>query len=475
MRVPLVGGHYKGRSLNLNAQETINFYPILDQESGKYESALVGCPGTAVFCNLSLDVEIRGLHVMGSYLYAIGGSTLYKIDTTGTETAQTGTLSTSSGMVYMADDGTNLMIVDPGVEGYVYTVASGTMTAIADADFPTPSSLTWQDGYFIISKDAADEFYISDTYTPTSWVATEYAAAEGKPDILQRVFMDHLQLWLIGKETTEVWYNSGNATFPFERISGAFIQHGTSAPASVAAGDNAVFWLNQDNQVLRADGFSPRIISTRQLEYQFSQYSSVTDAKGFCYVQDGHTFYVLIFPTGNETWAYDCATTLWHQRQSWPILSDGNQGRHRANCYAFFNNKHLIGDYRNGKIYEWKLDTYDDDDGAQAIRASRVWQVIHQDRKNLFFNQLEVEVEAGIGLYTGQGSDPQIMLSWSDDGGHTWSNEHWLGMGAIGEYKKRAVWRRLGRSRNRNFKISISDPIKKYILTAHLEAELGAS
>lgn len=472
MRIPIVGGHYSGRSIVLNPQQTINLYPVMSP-NGKYESALFGTPGLVLFCNLGSAVQVRAMRETGDYLYAVGGNTLYKIDSSGNAVSISGTLSTSTGPVYMEDDGTNLMIVDPGVDGYTYdTVAGGSLSVIADADFPSaPLALTWQDGYFIVNT--ANQYNISTLYNPTQWDAADFKRAEAQPDALRRAFSDREELWLPGAKTTEVHYNSGAAAFPFSRIPGAVIPYGTDSPASVAAGDNAIFWLDNFNRVLRADGFVPQVISTPELEYHINQYADTGDAIGFCYTQEGTGFYVLIFPTGNMTWAYDFSSGEWHQRRSFPVLANGGHGRHRANCYAKFGRKHLIGDWGNGKIYQWSLDAFDD--AGETMRAARTFRVVHQDRKNIFFHRLEVECEPGVGLASGQGSDPIMMMRMSNDGGRTYGNEHWRSMGKIGEYKRRAVWNRLGRSRNRVFEISITDPVKRVIMAAHLEAESGVS
>jgi hypothetical protein len=473
-----IGGAYQGRSLNLNAQQCINFYPVIDQQDGKSVIALFGTSGLKPFADLNRDGEEgRGLHVFGDNLYVVSGNTVYKVDGGGTATAISATLNTSTGYVWMADNGTQIMLVD-GSSGYIIT--NDALTEITDASFPTPSSLTFQDGYFIVSKKDTGEFYISALDDGTSWDATDFATAETNPDNLVTIISDHRELWLFGEKNIEVWYNSGGADFPFERISSAYIEHGCGAAASVAKGDNSLFWFADDGTVRRVDGYTPVIISTRQIEYQISKYSTVSDAVGFYYTETGHGFYQLTFPSALDgigaTWVYDAATGLWHQKRSYPIYDDGSEGRHRANCYAYFQNKHIVADYKNGKIYEFDLDTYKDD--TENIRRTRTAQVIHADRKNIFFHSFEIDVESGVGLSVndsdiGSGADPQAMLDWSDDGGHTWSNEHWVTLGQIGENTKRAIWRKLGRSRERIFRVTISDPIKTVIIAAHLEASLG--
>ena len=75
-----------------------------------------------------------------------------------------------------------------------------------------------------------------------------------------------------------------------------------------------------------------------------------------------------------------------------------------------------------------------------------------------------------IGSFTATAIDPQVMLRWSDDGGHTWSSERWTSMGKIGEFGYRTFWRRLGSSRDRVYEVSGTDPVKIAIMGAELHA-----
>ncbi len=450
-------------------------YPVnlfFQPERENARAALIGTPGLVVFCDLNKYAEVRGLDVMESFLYAVCGDTVYRIDSGGSSTSL-GTIGTSSGHVWMADNGTQLMIVD-GDSGYIVT--GSTLTEITDSDFPTPASLTYQDGYFIVSRKDTGEFYISALLDGTSWDATDYATAEGAPDDLVAILSDHRELWLFGEDSTEIWYNSG-ASFPFDRIEGAFIEKGCIAPASPAKLDNSVYWLDDQGQVERAAGYTPKVISTPEINHQIETYSTISDAIGFGCVQGGHAFYLLTFPSADKTWVFDATTGLWHERQSFKENSV-EHGRHRANCYAYFNRKHLVGDYQNGKIYELSSETYKDD--GQVMKAIRTAPPVHMDRKNIFFHSFEIEFKAGVGLITndadiGTGQDPQAILQWSDDEGRTWSNEHWASMGKIGETTRRAIWRRLGVSRNRTFRLTITDPVERVITGAYLEAEVGMS
>jgi len=466
MIIPIVGGAYKSRSVNINAQRCQNLYPVIDDKANV--TALVNTPGLKLFASLGTG-EIRGMCTQGDILYVISGSTGYSIDANGIKTTFTGSLSTSTGPVWMATNGTQIMIVD-GSGGYMMT--AGTITGISDTDFPVPSSLTYQDGYFIVSKKDSGQWFISGSYDGTTWDALDYATAEAYPDNLQAVVSCQREIWLLGKESYEVWYDSGNADFPWTRVNGAVSKVGCIAPHSVGSYEGSIAWLDDKRQVRMSNQYQAAKISTEQIDYQIAQYGTVSDAIGYGYSQEGHIFYVLTFPTESKTWCYDATTKHWHTR-----ASGNHDGRHPATCHVLFNSKNLIG-HTNGNVYEYDLGVYSD--AGVTVRRIRSAQAIHKERRSVFHSSLELRMEAGTGLIVDDpdidsGLTPQAMLRWSDDSGHTWSNEHWENIGTIGSYKQRVRWTRLGYSRDRVYEVTISDPIKVVITQATLNAEQGVS
>jgi hypothetical protein len=219
------------------------------------------------------------------------------------------------------------------------------------------------------------------------------------------------------------------------------------------------------------DGSVARIISTTAINYQIQRLSTVSDAFGYCYTDEGHTFYVLTFPTENWTIVYDTLTQQWHERSLYISGDPFTVNRHVGNTYAYFNGKHLIGDYRaNGKIYHMDSDYYDDDGvNLVAFRTTKYAQD-DEELRNVFFSQLQIDMETGVGA--GVVAEPQAVLSWSDDGGRSWASDRVGIMGRTGEYTARVIWRRLGRSRARVFRLTISDPVKRVITGAYVKAGL---
>lgn len=473
MKIPFVGPAYQARSVNADAQRAVNVYLEMDNASPRAPLALYGTPGKVLRFTLATG-PVRGAIVQGTYCYFVSGNTVYRVNSAYTvETL--GTISTSTGQIGIATNGTETLIVD-GVGGWIANAA--VLTQIADADFPDGvTRATFQDGYFIVAGDGTQKFYINETpNTGTAWNGTDFASAEGSPDFTVGVISDHRELWLFGSGSAEIWVNTGNTDFPFERSGNTFIEHGTAAAGTVAKLDNTVFWLGQDDRgtgiVWRAEGYTPARISNHALEKAIQGYSTISDAFAFTYQQEGHGFYVLTFPTAGKTWVYDVATLQWHER-AWRNPSTNELTRWRPNCHVFFGGRHLVGDFENGKVYSLDLDTHTDN--GDPILRLRSTQPMNSEGLRVFYDSLQVDMETGVGLSTGQGSAPLLMLRFSDDGGHTWSNIKTVSIGAIGEYSARAIFRRLGQARNRVWEISMTDPCKFAVFGAFAKVRKGTN
>ncbi len=466
MEIPFIGGAYLGRSKNLNAQVCQNLMPIVDQQGGKSVLALMGTPGASLWCTSGVFGEVRGMtrEPWNGELYFVVKDTLLKTRD-GIALTTVGTISSLTGKVWFAGGTNHLMLID-GEFGW-YTTGT-TLWQITDTDFSTPSSLTYQDGFFIITEDGTDQIYISASENAGSWAALDFESAEVQPDEAKVVISDNRELRILGETTSETHYNSGDSDMPFQQVSGAVIPIGVGADNSVAFGPEGLFWLDNLFRVVSMNGYGVIPISTPQIDYQIQQFTTKNDAIGYTYSQEGHGFYVLTFPSADKTLVFDASTSFWHTRSS-----NVNGGRHLGNCYAWFLGKHLVGHYQNGNIYELDLDIFTD--AGETTKAIRRIQAIHRERKRIFHHIFEVEHEAGTGLLSGQGSDPQAMLRWSNDGCHTWSHEHWRSIGKMGEYHNRSRWAKLGQARDRIYEWSMTDPVKKVIVGAHLEATPGAS
>jgi hypothetical protein len=470
MKTPILGSSYVARSVNAADARMVNLFPEIVPEAGKEPAFLNRAPGLKLEFTAGFG-PIRGLWVLAGNLYVVSRDKLYKV-TPAYVVTLIGTVANTSGPVSMADNGTQLFVACNG-PSYIYNANTDVFQQITDADFPGAVTVGYLDGYFVFNEPNSQKIWVTGLLDGTSVDPLDFASAEGSPDGVVGIIVDHGQLWVYGTNSIEVWYNSGNADFPFSRIQGAFNELGCAAAYSIAKMDNGLFWLGKDargqGMVYRANGYSGQRISTHAVEWHIQQYGDLSDAIGYTYQQDGHSFYVLIFPSADTTWVYDVATQAWHERAG---FSNGDFTRHWSNCQAFFNNKVLVGDYRNANVYSFDLDDYSDNGSIQKwLRSWRALPTGQNNLKRTAHHSLQLDCETGVGLNLGQGSDPEVMLRWSDDGGHTWSNEHWVSIGKIGEYYRRAIWRRLGMTlklRDRVYEVSGTDPVKIAIMGAEL-------
>lgn len=473
MDSPILGSSYVARSVNAADNRMVNLYPEIIPEGGKEAAFLSRCPGLLRKATIGTG-PIRGMWQTKGVMYAVSGSEFYKVEVYG-RTRLKGTLIgtvTGTGPVSMTDNGTQIFIAcNP--DGFIYNTDTEVFAQITDPDFPGAVTVGFLDGYFVFNEPNSSRVWTTALLDGLSIDPLGFASAEGSPDLLISLIVDHQEAWLFGNNSVEVWYDAGTPNFPLQRIQGAYNELGCAAPYSVAKMDNGIFWLGSDARgrgiVYRSNGYTGVRISTHAIEWQIQEYSDISDAIAYTYQQDGHSFYVLSFPTAQTTWVYDAATQAWHERAGW---DNGSFVRHRSNCQVVFENEVLVGDFENGNIYAFDLNVYSDNGDIQKwLRSWRALPTGANDLKRTAHHSLQIDCQTGVGLNDGQGSDPQIMLRWSDDGGHTWSNEYWMSMGKVGAYFYRAIQRRLGMTlklRDRVYEISGTDPVKIAIMGAQL-------
>lgn len=467
MKTNILGGAYTAKSVNAADNRLINLFPEAVPEGGKEPGYLQRCPGLR-FRGTAGTGPVRGMWQFNGYGYLVSGTELYRIGVSFEHTL-IGQVS-GSGPVSMSDNGTQ-MFISCNPRAYIYD--GETLQEITDEDFPGSVTVGYLDGFFVFNEPNSQKIWVTALLDGTQIDALDFASAEGAPDGVVSLFVDHRELWIFGTNTIEVWYNAGTQDFPFSRIQGGFLEIGCAAAYSPARLDNSLFWLGQDDRgygvVYRANGYTGVRVSTHAVEYAIQSYGDISDAIGYSYQQNGHTFYVLTFPTADKTWCFDAATNEWHERAG---FSGGEFTRHQSNCQMFLNNEVIVGSYNSGDYYAFDVDVYSDNGAIQ--KWLRSWRALGPGQNNLkrsAQHMLQLDCQAGVGLVSGQGSDPQAVLRWSDDGGHNWSNEHTAPMGKIGETGRRTIWRRLGmttRLRDRVYEVSGTDPVKVAIMGAEL-------
>lgn len=515
-----VGPTYKLNSVNVDCQRCVNLIPEkIESGTGKEASTIyyksaeglqkIAEVGTGPIRLVHLDYTGQIIIVSGTEVYKLiqysGGTELitpvklgdigYSEDPPEPQadlTRQVRAVSGTGGLY-----GYWTIIVDGSVRNYYYDHDSNDLFSnfgsFASFGYPSVNFATqveYLDGYAIYISAAENKFYVSSWNDFRSVSALSFSTSEGNPDRINAIqVMDRL-LYVFNDKSIEVYSNTGNADFPLERVSGGFISTGNLAEYSPARNGEAIFWLGRDDNgqgtVFAMKGLTPQRISTHAIEQAISSYAKPEKAVGYCYSKDGHGFYVLNF--AEASWCYDLATGLWHERAY--TDENGDLKRHRTNGVTFratqisrgltspYFNKFFCGDYVSNKIYLLQQG-YFSDDGAPLTRMRRSPHVSGAN-KRVFYKRFNLDMETGVGLDGGvQGSDPQVIIRYSNDGGHTWSSEAWASagkkIGGIGDYKKRVIWNRLGSAYDRVFEIKITDPVDVNIIGADLEIEVGSS
>ena len=532
MKSPILGAAYVARSTNAADNRLINLYPEATPDGGKTAAYFQRVPGIRPTMGSSsiTDRYVRGMWVAKDKLYAVVGSELIEYrfyeDVGGQQVDATviGTNIAGTGPVSMVDNGLQIFIAT-NPKAYIYNLNSGAFAQIGDPDFPGAVTVGYVDGYFVFNEPNSARVWVTALYDGSDIDPLSFASAEASPDNVVSLIVDHKEIWIFGNNSTEVWYDAGQPDFPLAPIQGAFLETGCAAAYSVAKMDNSVFWLAADargyGMVYRARGYQPERISTHAIEYAIQSYDVISDAVAYTYQQDGHAFYVLTFPTANATWVYDSATKMWHQRGH--NSETGVLMRHSPSCQAAYNNKVYVGDGLTNDIGYYNFDDFREFSRTQTCLRS--WRALPTDTNDLnrtAQHSLQVDCEAGtsdLALWpqpvpgvqgppwsakTSDGTEyavynPIVLesdgtpydfqnpafalgvtglamimaLRWSDDGGHTWSNQHLRSMGFQGQTGRRVIWRRLGMTqklRDRVYEISCSGRGKIAIMGAELLA-----
>lgn len=580
MLIPLTSGAYQAKSIIADAQRCVNLYPEVNPKDSPVPTTHYLTPGT-MFLARNITGAFRCLYLASNgNIYGVVDRNVYLITGSvgiGYTFVMLGTLLTDSGaLVYAADNGLVLIIVDGTNNGYAVDLTTNNFGVILDPDFLGADRVDYLDTFFLFNVPATNKWYISlsevtflmltgvpgsiltgtitsagGSYTDGTYLSTpltggsgsgatanivvsggvissvaivlagtgyvsgdivsasvtggtgftfgiatvggsafdplDIAAKTGYPDPIQAIIVMHLEIWLIGTQTTEVWYNAGAADFVFQILPGIFIEHGCAAKYSVARQDLSIYWISQDKQgqciVLKGNNYAATRISTYALEQEFSTYSTISDAIGFTYQQDGHVFYVLTFPTANKTWVWDESSELWHQRAALRsqkgIETDGTLNRISANCCCNDSGVILVGSYYDGGLYQYSTNVYTDN--GDPIPRIRTFPHLIKDQNRVSYVRFIADMECGTddSTITNDGTSstnpPMVSLRWSDTRGRNYGNKVEQSLGAVGQYLTNVQWWRLGMARDRVFELSWSVPAKTALNGAWVEVEPSES
>jgi hypothetical protein len=489
MRTPIFGPLSVSRSRNLADNQLINLFPeIVDTKDGKEVGAFYNTPGLTLWQTLPTG-PVRMLYQMrnelaGDRVYAVGGNDLYAVDGSGVTLITRGPFIAGTGIqfspapLHAIDDGRHLALFQSQA-AYLYD----TFIPLSTVDslflpFIPGGPATFLDGFGLAAQRNSFVLWQSNLLDLTSWNALNFASADSVSDNIVALAMMRREIFVIKQSHTEAWVNAGTSGFAFGRLEGVYLEAGCVAPETVALLGETLMWLTRNLQgqgiVVQLKGYAPVPVSTQAMVYAISRYPTIEDALAYSYQQSGHQYYVISFPSGNETWVYDYTASvaagvpMWHKRLA---FSGGMFSRHwGAFGTPLADGSVIVGDYRNGNIY--KLDEAALTDAGQTRRWVRSWRALPKPTDSPSrFSSLRIDMQTGIGVP--DGTSPNCMLRYSDDGGNTWSTEHIAPVGPPGATAQRVMFHRLGSTRrgtglDRIFELSSADQFPVTLIGAEL-------
>jgi hypothetical protein len=472
-----VNGTYIAQSPTLNAMRTVNLIPVREESgTGTNIGMLLATPGL-IARTTGLQGAMRGQLAINGRHFCVAGTGFYEFNLVTGVATLLGTVLDDALPASLSSngDGGNQIFIVAGLSGYTYNTSTGVFAIIADVDFPNGSAVMgwFSDGYFFVLKKDTAIFQISDLEDGTTWDGLDVAEKSITADRILAGCVVGRTIWLMGQQSIEPWYDSGD-TFPFTPVPGAVMRPGILAPWSLAKLGDVPYFLGGGDTGARVayqgtSSSSVKRISNTAVEQIWDTYTRADDAEGFAYEDRGGRFYWLTFPAANRTWVFDGSTETWHERGLWNTKT-GDYDADLPRTHAYVNGQHLVGSRAGGTLYRMTFDALDQ--AGTARRWLRRFQLpIRESAAPTFYQTLTLIAQTGVGTASGQGSDPQVMLRFSDDDGNTWSAELWASLGQTGQYGTTVEWRRLGRAlHGRIYELSGSDPVITALVNVLLRA-----
>lgn len=484
IEIPVSQGFYKSDSLAISNQECVNLIPIQQQANVLSQRQLIGSAGirqVASSGDTSSDIN-RGAHVMAGIPYFVNGNTLYKLErsfATGDEVFSLVVVGispvsiTGDGRVSMADNGTQLMILDPGGNGFIYDHVVDNLVRITNGIFAPgsgiyPQYVVFIDGFFAVSTDDKT-WYVSNLNNGLIWDVLDSGSAESDPDPVVAPIVYNNQIFMTGSETTEGFQNIGGSGFPFQR-SNIFLDKGCYAPFSLITSNQRFFFIGGGVNERAAvwaytDGDYSRV-STNAIDDVLNTYSDAELNASFAMSWANRGQYFVSFTFSDRTFVFNTSTNLWHELKSG--ISDENgdnvQTRWRVNSLVTAYGYTIVGDSQDGRVGILDIDEYFEY-GSNIIRLFSP-QPIENKGKSFRIAQVELTMEAGVGNGV---PNPMVSMAISEDL-KTFAYERNRRIGAVGKYGQRTIWRKLGRfPRFALFKFRISDPIKPVVIKLEMD------
>lgn len=428
----------RGDDPGASSERLINVYPQPGAERSRSGFVLRSVLGLTTKADLGVTIT-RAIHAANGCLWVAGSGALYEIDGTTFAVNNRGAITDSADTFFSAN-GTNITLCAGGTY-YVWDGAA--LTTPTGGRITTESTVDFASGYTLLTDSTSGEFEWTDLNLPKTRNALYFATAESQNDNLRRVVVNGREVWLFGAESTEVWYNTGQAgALAFKRLPGAAIPEGVLAASLAVPIGGRVFFVNHLGVVNQTEGLSFAPISTPPVEVATRE---STPTHAFAYSDEGHTFFCVRF-SDRPAWVFDLKTRRWHERASgvdwheWEVIGT-----------AQLNGK-WYGVNTLGKIYE--MGRTNDDAGNELVRVIQS-PAAYAEGEYISVTRFELLGEIGTSDI---GRDVTVALQISRDGGFAWEPQLFRSFGTQGEYRKRAVWGALGGGEQLSARLVCSDP-----------------
>ena len=460
------GGFYKSLSPVIASDTAINVYTETREVPGSPKTVtMIGTPGLLLDATVA-TLACRGWFSQDGRTWVVVGDTLYERTAAATYTSR-GTIPDDGNPVSFASNGAGgdqLGVVGGGELNVLNLTTNAVTTPVLP--FSDPVMIAFLDGYGLINQEDTPTVWFSALENFSSWDALDFFSRSGTSDNIVGITISRDRVWCLGSKTSTLFYDSGDADTPFVPYPGTAFQTGLVNPWLLWVEGDVLYWVAESNEgerrVVKATEAQPETISTPPIDLFIERCTTLDDARLIGYEQIGHTFIVISCPSSPDdvqTYAFDARENLWHARAGWDTGA-GIYTRWRASGAVVTNGQVFVGDYQTGDLYELDINTFADN--GVILKRERAAPYLSDENQVVFVDQFELGMQAGVGISSGQGSDPTVNLEISRDGARTWVDCGTAGLGAQGEYEARAIWRQLGSARADRlvFRVTQTDPVR---------------
>ena len=433
----IVGSSVFGRYPKISIEKTYNMF--------QSDTFMVPYAGYKSIPDLDLGTSGRAIHtsVKLNKLVIVVDQNVYLVDLQYDQRLQKvinviktkiGELQTSTGIVYITENDKPQIVFSDNVNIYYYDpfTNAGPVFAIATKNGTDP--LDFVPGYidfhdtYVLCAATSDSFDTPRIFTNT-WrlgilsnntpnaklifpsSSSDIGFLQTKPDNTRAVLRFPSRgnmIFVMGETVTEAWFDVGNQLFPYSRNNSYNIDYGCVNPSTIAATDELVVWLAQNEKsgpiIMASDGGIPKKITTDGIDYLFSNLQSPQDSRAFMYRQDGHLFYHINFYSDNFSLFYDFSADKFYH------ASDESMNNFLADQVAFFNNQYFFITKKNGSVYIFDtiFTTYD---GLEIPRIRICKNIRDLTQQYFVANDVGFTIEMGETPYQQQNGGPIFLIT----------------------------------------------------------------